>query len=188
MLLSFRVAVGFRHSHMPLHPQHFSPPLCVLGAGWHPASAWGIDSQNAFGASQQSNLSGESQVKWKVKPGLAFSASERWAQRDSWWCDDAEGPEMVWANGQVVFLCVSGPWQDGLSNTQNASWACLRGKKRTLFSCRGNTKWLWPNLLSLLKLSAEIQYRTGDGCTRASFHAAFPQQQRNPAPGSFVLI
>lgn len=51
---------------------------------------------------------------------MAFSASEHWARRDSWGCDDAEGPERVWVIGWVMFLCVSGLWQCGLSKTQNA--------------------------------------------------------------------
>jgi len=60
-----------------------------------------------------------------------------------------------------------------------ARLACLRAGRRNLASSKENTKWLWPYLLSLLELSAEIQYRALDRCIEASFHADLPQQRRS---------
>lgn len=57
--------------------------------------------------------------------------------------------------------------------------ACLQAGGRNLASSKENTKQLWPYLLPLLELSAEIQYRALDRCIEASFLADLPQQQRS---------
>lgn len=60
-----------------------------------------------------------------------------------------------------------------------ARLACLQAGRMNLASSTENTKWLWPYLLSLLELSAEIQYRALDRCIEASFHTDLPQQRRS---------
>lgn len=63
-----------------------------------------------------------------------------------------------------------------------ARLACPRAGRRNLASSKANTNSVWPYLLSLSELSAEIQYGALDGCIEAGFHADLPQQRRSQLP------
>lgn len=65
-------------------------------------------------------------------------------------------------------------WQCGWRVCEQGGWNLAPSKE--------NTKQLWPYLLSLLELSAEIQYRALDRCIEASFHTDLPQQRRSQLP------